>query len=165
MLIATAAALMAHRTPVDDAVARSGLGLHPPRARRKLISGSGRTGLDEQRGLHDTPTRDTGFTSSAANLDLVRSIFAAWERGDFGSVEWADPEIEFVIADGPAPGSWNGLAGMVKGWRDFLSAWESWRGEAEEYRDLDGERVLVLILGSGRGRRVAWTPSRSGRGA
>ena len=86
------------------------------------------------------------------NLELVRSIFAAWGRGDFGSVEWADPEIEFVIADGPAPGSWKGLSGMMEGWRDFLSAWEGWRGEAEEYRDVDGERVLVLIVGSGRGK-------------
>jgi hypothetical protein len=89
---------------------------------------------------------------SSANLDLVRSIFADWERGDFGPVEWADPEIEFVIADGPAPASWRGLHGMVEGWRDFLSAWESWRGEAEGYRDLGGGRVLVLILGSGRGK-------------
>jgi len=86
------------------------------------------------------------------NLELVRSIFAAWGRGDFGSVEWADPEIEFVIADGPAPGSRKGLSGMMEGWRDFLSAWEGWRGEAEEYRDVDGERVLVLIVGSGRGK-------------
>jgi len=86
------------------------------------------------------------------NLELVRSIFAAWGRGDFESVEWADPEIEFVIADGPAPGSWKGLSGMMEGWRDFLSAWEGWRGEAEEYRDVDGERVLVLIVGSGRGK-------------
>ena len=88
----------------------------------------------------------------SANVDLVRSIFDAWQHGDFDSAAWADPGIEFVIADGPSPGSWEGLDGMIEGWRDFLKAWEHWRGEAEDYRELDSERVLVLIHGTGRGK-------------
>jgi len=81
---------------------------------------------------------------SSANLDLVRSIYAAWERGDYSSADWADPEIECVIADGPAPGKWTGQQAMAAAWRDFMSAWEDWRVYVYEYRELDGERVLVL---------------------
>jgi ketosteroid isomerase-like protein len=86
------------------------------------------------------------------NLDFVRSIYAAWERGDWSSVEWAHPEIEFVIADGPTPGSWTGVANMANVWRDFLSTWEDPRVEAEKFRELDNERVLVLFHRRGRGR-------------
>jgi ketosteroid isomerase-like protein len=89
----------------------------------------------------------------SANLDLVRSLFAAWERGDFfSSADWADSEIEVVIADGPEPGTWAGLAGLAEATRSRLSAWEDLRMEAEEYRELDDERVLVLFHRSGRGR-------------
>lgn len=89
---------------------------------------------------------------ASTNMELVRSLYSAWERGDFSSVEWADPEIEFVMADGPSPGSWTGLAGLAEGWGEFLSAWEEWRARVDEYRELDAERVLVLVFHSGRGR-------------
>jgi hypothetical protein len=82
----------------------------------------------------------------------VRSIYAAWGRGDWSSAEWAHPQIEYVLADGPTPGTWIGLAGMSEGWGEWLRAWAHLRCEADEYRVLDDERVLVLAHFAGRGR-------------
>ena len=89
---------------------------------------------------------------ASTNLDLVRSICAAWEHGEFSSNEWAHPEVEFVVADGPEPGRWTGPAGMSRGNRAILDGWEDIRLEPEEYREIDGERVLVLIRHYGRGK-------------
>ena len=86
------------------------------------------------------------------NLDLVRSIVADWERGDFTSAEWADDKIEFVLPDGPDPGSWTGIAAMGDAWGRRISTAESFRIEAEEFRELDDERVLVLTPVGGRSK-------------
>ena len=86
------------------------------------------------------------------NLDLVRSIYAEWERGDYRSTDWADPEIEVVIDDGVAPDIWRGLANTAKGFREFLNSWEDLRDVVEEYREIDEERVLVPVRLTGRGR-------------
>jgi ketosteroid isomerase-like protein len=88
----------------------------------------------------------------SANLDLVRSIYADWERGDFASAAWADPGIRYVIADGPDPGSRTGLAAMAEAWRDRLSTSEDLRFQVDDYREVDDERVLVCFHGSGRGK-------------
>ena len=90
----------------------------------------------------------------AANLDLVRSIYADWERGDFGKAEWADAEIEYVFAGGPEPGKWTGRAAMARaaGANAALSTWYDTRGQVEDLRELDGERVLALDRWTGRGK-------------
>jgi ketosteroid isomerase-like protein len=90
--------------------------------------------------------------TASPNLDLVRSIVAAWGRGDYSSAEWAHPDIELIRADGPEPGTWTGLSGLAEGTRYRLNAWEEFRVAADEIRDLDGERVLVLGHLSGRGK-------------
>jgi ketosteroid isomerase-like protein len=86
------------------------------------------------------------------SLDLVRSIYASWERGDYGSVDWADPRIELVFVDGPSPGTWTGVTEMTDGWRGWLSAWDEWRSEPDEFRELDDARILVLDHVRGRGK-------------
>ncbi len=83
----------------------------------------------------------------------MQSIHAAWERGDFSSAEWAHPDIEYENVGGPSPGSWTGRAGMAEGMRDFLSAWKDFRVNVDQYRELDGERVLALTSYSARGKK------------
>ena len=65
--------------------------------------------------------RDTCEVS--ANLELVRSICEQWERGEYGTVAWAHPEIESAIADLPTAGSWRGVWAWSR-----PDATSSWRG-------------------------------------
>jgi hypothetical protein len=90
---------------------------------------------------------------SQANLDLVRSICAAWERGDFSSAAWANPEIKFAMsAGGTADGEWTGLAGISEGLRGYLSAWKDYRVKVDDIREIDDKRVLTLTEYSGVGK-------------
>ena len=86
------------------------------------------------------------------NLDLVRSLYANWEGGDYTSSEWAHPEIEWVIVDGPDPGVWRGVAGMADGFRSSMGVWKDVHAEVQEYRELDNDRVLVLEWRRARGK-------------
>jgi ketosteroid isomerase-like protein len=82
----------------------------------------------------------------SANLDLVRSIYAAWERGDiFTSAEWAHPDIECVMVDGPVPSRRTGLAGMTQITNELVSAYDDFSVTAQDYREIDERRVLVLV--------------------
>jgi ketosteroid isomerase-like protein len=87
----------------------------------------------------------------AENLDLVRSIYARWELGDFRDTGWADPALEVVWPDGPVTGTWSGLAECEAGWREFLESWEDYRVAAEQYRARH-DLVLALVTYTARGR-------------
>ena len=102
---------------------------------------------------------------SQENVEIVRSIYAAWERGDFTYVDWAHPEVEWVRADGPDPGTWTGVAGMLDAWREFLAAWEGYQIRVEEYRELDDERILALTQRSGRGQASGLRIGEGAKGA
>jgi ketosteroid isomerase-like protein len=86
------------------------------------------------------------------NLDLVRSILADWERGDWSSASWAHPNIEYVMVDEPGSATHRGRAAMAEAWRAFLGAWVDYRIEPQEVRTLDEERVLVHVKAYGRGK-------------
>ncbi len=83
----------------------------------------------------------------------MRPIVESWERGDFSDAGWADAQIEFVVDDVLSRETWIGVASLGKGWLTFLSSWQDYRVETEEFRELDGDRVLVLVRHGGRGKR------------
>jgi hypothetical protein len=74
----------------------------------------------------------------SANLDLVRSIYADWERGDFSRGCWAVSEIEYVrVGWGPEDGTSIGPDGIASVFRSWLRAWRDWKllADAEHWRD------------------------------
>jgi ketosteroid isomerase-like protein len=86
------------------------------------------------------------------NLDLLRSIYAEWEHGDFRAQPgWADPDIEVEVPDGPEPSTRTGIA-AAPGIEDFLTLSETLSFDAEEYRQLDDGSVLVISRMRGRGK-------------
>jgi ketosteroid isomerase-like protein len=96
------------------------------------------------------------------NLDLVRSIFADWERGEFGRDDWVDPDIEFVIADGPDARTLKGVRAMAVVWREFLNAWTGYGVQADNIRELGDGTVLAVVHTLGRGKTSGVELARTG---
>ena len=84
----------------------------------------------------------------------MRSIYADWEGGDWSRVEWADPDLEFVATGGNEAGTWTGLSELAKTLRDRLSVFDNAFVRAEQYREVDDERVLALLTLGGRSSRA-----------
>ena len=88
------------------------------------------------------------------NADLIRPIYEEFGRGNFRfSFDVYDPHMEWGWSD-----EFPGLSGVYEDGRDpnprlhsWLSAWEDWRVEVEEYLEL-GNHVVVLANYHGRGK-------------
>ena len=91
---------------------------------------------------------------AASNIDLIRPIYDEWGRGEWRSrFEVYAPDMEWGWSS-----EFLGLAGVFHDARDpnprlkaWLSGWEFWRAEAEEFVEL-GDHVVVLAVYQGRGR-------------
>ena len=90
---------------------------------------------------------------SQENVEIVRRMYDAFHDGDVdGALSHFDPDV-LVDASKARPDVGIGrgrehVNAVVTSW---MAAWEEWREEIEEMRDL-GSRVLVLSVQRGRGK-------------
>ena len=94
---------------------------------------------------------------SQENVELVRSVCEAHDRGDFAAVFAAyDPKIEWHVlglasAELGFDPVYVGPDGVRSFWRQWLSAWETTSFEYHEFIDA-GEHVIVVQTQRYRGR-------------
>jgi uncharacterized protein len=91
---------------------------------------------------------------SSRNVDLLRPIYEEWGRGNWKPFfDIYDPQMEWGWSS-----EFLGLGGVFHDMRTpnprlsaWLSGWEEWRAEAEEYVEM-GDYIVVLATYHGRGR-------------
>jgi ketosteroid isomerase-like protein len=90
---------------------------------------------------------------SPDNVEIVRSIYAAWERDGFPTPsELLDPEIEYVNPAGAVePGTRRGLEAFHRAVQKVLEGWETWQMEPEAFESA-GDQVAVVVRYRARGR-------------
>ena len=89
-----------------------------------------------------------------ANADLVRPIYDDWGRGNWRPYfDVYDPHMEWGWSS-----EFPGLAGVFEDHEDpnqrlrtWLSGWEDWRAEADEFLEI-GDHVVVLTTYRGHGK-------------
>lgn len=91
------------------------------------------------------------------NVEFVRSILAAWEKGDYSSTGWADADIVFMepLFEGVET---RGIDGLTRRWKEFLEAWDHFTTTPERFIEVGDDQVLALVHFGGRGR-ASGTPT------
>jgi ketosteroid isomerase-like protein len=81
---------------------------------------------------------------SAENTELVREMYAAWDRGDMQAViDSCDPEVIIVQPpEIPDSKSYRGHPGVVEALEDWPSQWDRFEARLGEVIELDERHVI-----------------------
>jgi len=94
---------------------------------------------------------------SRENVELVEALFATWNREGYKAfLEHVAEDIEWVeVAGRPERGKGDETGGrerLREGLESLFDAWEEYRLEPQEVRDLGDDRVLAVLREVARGR-------------
>jgi ketosteroid isomerase-like protein len=90
--------------------------------------------------------------SGAAELDKLKKLYEGWAAGDYSETEIFAPDMTMETFGMGDPKRSESYEGFVDEMRDWLRAWERpIKIEPEEFIQ-SGDRILVLIRWSGRGK-------------
>ena len=90
---------------------------------------------------------------SQENVEIVRRVYAEWEKGNFSPAEAFDPRVRVVWVDPMLAQRAEslGLRETTRNMREFLSTYERMSATAERIIDA-GENVVVISAWRGRGK-------------
>jgi ketosteroid isomerase-like protein len=89
---------------------------------------------------------------SQQNVDLVRASWEAFVRGDFdAALEPLSADVVFDLTNLPDGEVLSGRDGVFEGMRRWVSSWEGYEMELDEFIDA-GDQVVVLFRERGKGR-------------
>jgi ketosteroid isomerase-like protein len=90
---------------------------------------------------------------SEENVEIVRRVYAEWEKGNFSPAEAFDPYIRVVWAEPifAQRAETMGIRETTRNLQEFLSTYEGVTAAAEQIIDA-GDRVVVIARWRGRGK-------------
>ena len=104
--------------------------------------------------MRTTGSAILAIAMSKENVEIVKRIYADWAQGEYGSIDWADPEIEFSVP-GPETAE-RGIEAMTRAWTEWLRAFKDLKVEAAAFHET-GDKVVVeqAFHGEGRGSGIS----------
>jgi ketosteroid isomerase-like protein len=88
---------------------------------------------------------------SEENVELIRSTYAAFERGDIDAMlDTADPTLVTQRYE-PEVATWHGPEGFLQALADWTEGFDQFSASAEEFIDA-GDRVIVRVHQRARGK-------------